>query len=60
MERVIRKYKLGEEPNDLEYWLTKSETERLKALEQMRKEYMELHQIAPVLIKVISKRKLGE
>lgn len=42
MEKVIRKYKLGEEPNDLEFWLTKSETERLSALESLRDLYIKL------------------
>ncbi len=36
MEKVIRKYKLGEEPDDLSFWLTKSEVERLHALESLR------------------------
>ena len=37
MEKVVRKYKLGEEPeNDLEYWLTKTPQERLSALEELR------------------------
>jgi hypothetical protein len=36
MEKVIRKFKMGEEPNDLAYWLTKTPQERLSALEEMR------------------------
>ena len=37
MEKVVHKYKLGEEPeNDLAFWLTKTPQERLAALEQMR------------------------
>ncbi len=32
MQRVVRKFKLGEEPLDCEYWLTKSMPERLDAL----------------------------
>ncbi len=37
MEKVVRKFKLGEEPdNDLEYWLTKTPQERLSALEEIR------------------------
>jgi hypothetical protein len=36
MEKVIHKFKLGKEPNDLDYWLTKSEVERMEALESIR------------------------
>jgi hypothetical protein len=36
MEKVVHKYKLGEEPSDLEYWLTKTPQERLAALEEIR------------------------
>ncbi len=36
MEKVVRIYKFGEEPNDLDYWLTKTEAERLSALESLR------------------------
>ena len=42
MEKVIRKYKLGEESDDLTYWLTKSEIERLQALESLRDLYIKL------------------
>ncbi len=35
-EKVVKKYKLGEEPSDLEYWLTKTPQERLAALEALR------------------------
>lgn len=40
MERVVKKYKLNEEPNDLEFWLKKSYTERLQALEDLREHYI--------------------
>jgi hypothetical protein len=33
MEKVVRKYKLGEEPSVRSYWMTKSEEERIHALE---------------------------
>ncbi len=36
MEKVVRKYKLGEEPKDYIYWLTKTPVERLQALEYLR------------------------
>ena len=35
MEKVVRKYKLGEEPSIRSYWLTKSHEERFSALEQL-------------------------
>ena len=40
MEKVVKKYKLNEEPSDLEFWLTKSYIERLKALEILRQHYI--------------------
>lgn len=36
MQKVVAKYKLGEEPNDLAFWLTQSPLQRLLALESMR------------------------
>ena len=42
MEKSIRRYKLGEEPDDLAFWLTKSEAERLLALESLRDLYIKL------------------
>jgi hypothetical protein len=36
MEKVIKKLKLGEESNDLSYWLTKTPQERISALEEIR------------------------
>jgi hypothetical protein len=42
MEKVVRKYNLGEEPNDIEYWLSKSPIERLKALEKLREDYVRI------------------
>jgi hypothetical protein len=35
MEKVVHKYKLGEEPPERRYWLTKSPEERLNALHQL-------------------------
>jgi hypothetical protein len=40
VEKVVRKYKLGEDPNDLDLWLTKSYLERLQALEKLRENYI--------------------
>ena len=41
MEKVVKKYKLGEEPSDLNYWLTKTPQERLAALDKMREIYFQ-------------------
>ncbi len=41
MEKIVKKYKLNEEPNDLDFWLTKSYVERLQALEQLREHYIQ-------------------
>ena len=43
MEKVVHKYKLGEEPSDLEYWLSKTPQERLAALEQLRINYIKIY-----------------
>ena len=36
MEKVVQKFKVGTEPNDLVFWLTKTPQERLSALEEIR------------------------
>lgn len=36
---VIKKFKLGEEPKDYEYWLSQSPEKRIAAIELLRKEY---------------------
>ncbi len=36
IEKVVHKYKLGEEPKDYEYWLTKTPEERFLAVEELR------------------------
>ena len=41
MEKVVRKYKLGEEPDDLDFWLSKSPQERLAALHILRERYIQ-------------------
>lgn len=38
IEKVVNIYKLGEEPKDRDYWLTKSREERLEALEFLRQQ----------------------
>lgn len=35
----IQVYKIGEEPDDLLYWLSRPPVERIQALEAIRKEY---------------------
>ena len=39
MEKVVKIYKTGEQPSDLEYWQSRSYEERLSALEEIRKDY---------------------
>ena len=36
MQKVVRKFNLGDEPNDLAFWLTQSPMQRLYALESIR------------------------
>ncbi len=36
MEKSVHKFKLGEEPSDLAFWLTQSPQQRLSALEELR------------------------
>ena len=36
MIKRVKIYRMGEEPKEREYWLTKPAVERFKALEQMR------------------------
>ena len=39
IQKVIKKYKIGEQPSDYRYWQTQSYESRLAALEQIRQEY---------------------
>lgn len=39
INKVIKKYKMNEQPNDFLFWQSRSYEERLEALEQIRKEY---------------------
>jgi hypothetical protein len=39
MRKVVQKYKIDEQPSDYSFWESKSYTERLGALELIRKEY---------------------
>jgi hypothetical protein len=39
ISKVVKKYKIKEQPNDLLYWKSKSYEDRLNALELIREEY---------------------
>lgn len=39
ISKVVKKFKINEQPNDFSFWQSKSYEERLDALEQIRKEY---------------------
>ena len=39
ISKVIKKYKIDEQPSNFSFWQSKSFEERLGALEQIRKEY---------------------
>jgi hypothetical protein len=42
IQPIVKRYKLGEEPNDLEYWLSKTPEERLSGLEELRQQYYKI------------------
>jgi len=42
MEKIVRKYKLGEEPDDIEFWIKKTPQQRLEALYILRTRYINL------------------
>lgn len=39
IEKVVTKTKIGKQESDFSYWQTKSYSERLAALEEIRREY---------------------
>ena len=39
ISKIVKKYKINEQPNDFSYWQSKSYEERLNALEKIREEY---------------------
>jgi hypothetical protein len=43
MEKVVTKGSLKNQKSDIEYWLTRSETERLAAIEMLRQQYIKHH-----------------
>lgn len=40
MIKTLRKYRIGEEPSDFQYWQTQPPSARLAALEMIRHEYI--------------------
>jgi hypothetical protein len=36
---IVRVFKKGEEPDDIVYWLSRPPIERIRALEEIRKQY---------------------
>lgn len=40
IEKVVKKYRIEEQPSDFSFWKTKSYEDRLNALEQIRREYI--------------------
>lgn len=39
IKRVIKKFKLGKKGNELKYWLSKTPSERIEAVERLRKQF---------------------
>ena len=39
IEKIIKKYNIGEQPNDFAFWQTRPIEERIDALEEIRSEY---------------------
>ncbi len=60
MEKVVHKYKLGEEPKDYEYWLTQSPSKRLEAIEYFRQQYHTEDEINKRMVKVWRVIKLSD
>lgn len=60
MEKVVHKYNLGEEPNDMEFWLTQTPQQRLAALHVLRERYIKffLNGIRPGFQRVYTTSKL--
>ena len=40
IEKVVRKYQVDKEPSDFSFWKKRTVAERLQALEQIRREYI--------------------
>ena len=56
----VAKYKLGEEPSDSEYWLTRSPEERLAAVEYLRLMHHGAEEYYAPMKRVFRKIKLHE
>lgn len=59
MEKILKIVKLKDTKSDFDYWKGKSYNERLEALEFLRQQYIEHHNVQPRLQRVcrIVKRK---
>ena len=42
MEKVVHKYKLGEEPDEIEFWKDQSPEKRIEALTRIRERWIKL------------------
>jgi hypothetical protein len=49
MEKIVRKYKLGEEPSEYEYWKTRTYLERLSTIEFLRSQFYQVNDNPPRL-----------
>ena len=60
MEKVIHKYNIGDEPNDLEYWLSQTPQKRLESLNILRERYIKffLNGVRPRFQRVYTTSKL--
>jgi hypothetical protein len=54
---AVRKLKLGEEDESLEYWLTQTPAARLHALENLRTPMIILHQDFRELLQLLNEKK---
>lgn len=53
MEKVVRIVPLKNQPSDYHYWLTRSVSDRLDAIELLRRQYLEMaHDVEPRLQRV--------
>lgn len=54
MEKVIRKISLKKQPDDYNYWMSKTPQERIEAVEFLREQYLGMkNEILPRLSRVL-------